>query len=316
MAFDQTIYKGWTEGPFGVPMPDAIAKEIEQAAKELPSGEEYEYKRAHYVAKQSNELPDGERADISIISTASVDRDREVVLPKGIELTQFKRNPIVTWAHKYDQLPVGKASWIKYDKALDSLKAKTLYEQRPEEWKGEWFVDAVFAMVKSGTLRGKSIGFLPTKGHAPTQAEIKANDELSNVQWIFEKGILLEYAVAPVQSNPMALVEQVSKGYVTESVLELLGLELPEIQPEPEPDAKELLRKAIAEADKDTVEKLIAEIWPADPEPEPDEPIVPKHYRRAETVTAYARGKVQAAVSRDAISRHVQDAIDVLRGRV
>lgn len=232
MAFDATIYKGFTEGPFGIPMPDEMAIEIEQITKSLPSDERHAYRTLHRIAKLSNEIGDDERADISILSTDAIDRDFEVVMPGGLDLKQFKLNPVVTFAHKYDMLPVGSAKspgWVRFDKSLNALKAKTIYAEKPDGWEGPWLPDAVFSMVKAGILPGKSVGFIPIEVSPPTPEEIKKRPELADVRWIHRKGILLEYAVAPVQSNPQALVEQVSKGTLNPEIVEKLGLELPEV---------------------------------------------------------------------------------------
>lgn len=228
-TLDKTIpfYKDWTEGPFGVPMPARLAKTIEALARKLPNDEQHQYKRAFATVKLSNELKDGERADISILTTAAVDRDREVVVPKGVDLAQFRANPVVTFAHRYDQIPVGRAQWIRYDDYLEALKAKTLYETRPDGWQGDWLPDAIFGMVRSGTLLGKSIGFLPLKGHAPSPQEIKDRPGLAKAAWIHDQVVLIEYAVVPIPANPQALVEAVSKGIVSETALQSLGIDVP-----------------------------------------------------------------------------------------
>ena len=228
-TFDKTlpVFKDWTEGPFGVPMPDKLAIALAEMVKAHPSGPEFEYRQAAGVVKYSNEIRDGERADISILATPTVDRDREVVSPAGIDLKQFRANPIVTFGHRYDQYPIGKAAWIRYDGDWDALKAKTVYEAKPDNWAGDWAPDAVFSMVKSGTLRGKSIGFKPVKGHAPTGPEIKQHPELANAKWIFDEVILLEYSVVPIPANPDALVELIGKGEVTADVLKMLGIDVP-----------------------------------------------------------------------------------------
>ena len=42
-----------------------------------------------------------------IVSTDEVDRQGEVVNQSGWDLSAYKTNPVVLWAHKYDQLPIG-----------------------------------------------------------------------------------------------------------------------------------------------------------------------------------------------------------------
>ena len=129
---------------------------------------------------------------------------------------------MVTFAHRYDQLPVGRALWIKRDG--ERLKAKTRYAPRPDHWNGDWLPDAVWHMIQGGDLRGKSIGFLPVAGGPPTTEDIARRPAWKSAAWVHRKTLLLEYAVAPVQSNPEALVEAVGKGVLSPALAAALGL--------------------------------------------------------------------------------------------
>jgi hypothetical protein len=154
------------------------------------------------------EIKDDERTDVSLVTTDAVDRDLEVVLPEGGDWSQFLRNPVVTFAHRYDELPVGRALWVKRhrDAMHNGWLAKTRYTVRPEGWEGQWFPDAVWHFVKAGDLPGKSIGFLPLEVSPPRDDEVAERAELSGVRMLIRRWLALEYAVAPVQSNPEALV--------------------------------------------------------------------------------------------------------------
>lgn len=206
-----------TEGPLGFPMPDTLAKAVEALMKTLPKDSAFSYRHAKTVP-QSVELLKGEKADISLVSSDSIDRDGEVVLPKGLELAYFQKNPIVTFAHRYDELPVGKAQWIR--KVEGGIKAKTVYTDAHEMARACW------QMTQEGILKGKSIGFLPTRIRPPTGDELKARPELKNANAIIETAVLLEYAVAPIPVNQDALVEAVAKGYADEEMLKRMGLKV------------------------------------------------------------------------------------------
>ena len=149
---------GDTEGPLGFPMKDAEAKALDKFLQENP---EAEYQRV-VVEKATSELATGERADVSWIQTEAVDRQSEVVLASGFRDDQFKSNPIVTLNHDYTKQPIGKSMWRRRVREGDrrGVKAKTVYPARPEEWKADpWPSDSAWALVKSGLLTGKSIGF-------------------------------------------------------------------------------------------------------------------------------------------------------------
>lgn len=206
------------DGPFGIKMKDSTALAVDALLKTLP-------KECQTLKKKST-LPDsefvpGERADISLVSAETVDRDGDVVLAKGMQLDYFRANPVVTLAHDYSGLPVGRCQWIK--PVVAGIKAKTIYATRPDEWQGPWIPDAVWQMTKEGILRGKSIGFLPTKLRPPTSKETAIWKDC-NV--IIESAVLLEYAVAPIPCNQDALVEAIAKGYADEATLKRLGLSI------------------------------------------------------------------------------------------
>jgi hypothetical protein len=65
------------------------------------------------TAKATSELLDGERADVSWISTEEIDRDQEIVVARGMNDSQFRMNPIVTLQHCYHMPPIGKSLWRK-----------------------------------------------------------------------------------------------------------------------------------------------------------------------------------------------------------
>src|SRR5262249_13645545 len=148
-------------------------------------------------------LNPGERSDVSWISTEVVDRQREVVRARGLNDSQFQANPLVTFAHAYHLPPVGRSLWRKYikDGDLKGIKAKTVYPPQPESWGPEpWPPDKVFVLVQAGMLSGKSIGFLPTRVHVPTDKEREQNG-WQDVTLVIDEWLLLEYACVFIPAN-------------------------------------------------------------------------------------------------------------------
>ncbi len=202
--------KHLVEGAFGIKMKEETARSLDSLLKTLPK-ECRSLKRKSSVP-ETTELQKGERADVSLVSVESIDREGEVVVAKGVALDYFQKNPVVTFAHRYDELPVGKAQWVKA--VPGGIKAKTIYSEATETARAVW------QMTQEGILKGKSIGFIPTKMRPPSAEEA----HWKNANAVIESSVLLEYAVAPIPVNADALVEAIAKGYADEAILMKLGL--------------------------------------------------------------------------------------------
>jgi hypothetical protein len=206
---------GDTEGPLGLPMKDKQAKTLEQILKAVPQEDRHLIRLV--TAKAPAELLEGERADVSWITTESVDRDREIVVAKGMNDSQFAPNPLVTLMHSYSQPPIGRSLGRKRAKdGVAGIKAKTQYPTKPDDWTSDcWPPDTAFALIKAGLMQGKSIGFIGLKSHAPSSSEIGQKPALANVSRIIDEWLLLEYACTFLPTNQDALVESVSKSGIT-----------------------------------------------------------------------------------------------------
>lgn len=204
------------EAAFGLRLPEELAKSLDNLLKTLPK--ECQTLKRKASAGNTMEFVPGERADISVVSTETVDREGEVIIAKGIDSSFYQKNPVVLFGHKYDELPVGRCPWLK--SVPGGLKAKTIYSSRPDNWDGPWLPDAVYSMTKEGILKGKSIGYIPLKLRAPTKEEVQW--KAANV--VCESAQLLEFSVAVIPMNPTCLVEAVAKGIVDELTLNRLGM--------------------------------------------------------------------------------------------
>jgi hypothetical protein len=217
-AFDKKHFD--CEGPLGLPMKDAQARLLDSLLNALPA-EDRTLARI-VTPKAPTEVMDGERADVSWISTEDVDREGEIVIARGMNDSHFKLNPIVTLQHDYSCPPVGKSLWrtrVK-DGPLAGIKAKTQNPKRPEGWQDdEWRPDTVLRLIQAGMLQGKS--------HAPSSHEIAANPALAEVSRVIDEWLLIEYACTFLPMNQSALVEAVSKSAVKPEILSALGIQLP-----------------------------------------------------------------------------------------
>ena len=224
---------GDTEGPLGLPMRDEVASEVEGILKALPEEcREMVADGPVRVAKAAQSVIDLEpRTEVSFVTLDTIDRDMEVMMPKGMDWSQWRKNPAVTLMHQYDELPVGRGLWAKKAEknGHKGYLAKTQYIDKPADWEGNWDVDAVWHYVKEGYLPGRSIGFIPLEVRAPSEAEIKVRPELASVRRMIAKSLILEYAICTVQSNPDALLEAAGKGIVVPKLIaDDMGLVVPD----------------------------------------------------------------------------------------
>ena len=152
-------------------------------------------------------LDEGSRTVIAVINSETVDRQGEVVLPKGLTKKNYAGNPVVLMGHDYSSLPIGKCEWIK----PDSRDAKSLVAKYRVTDKTELGRD-VFALLQDGVLNAHSIGFQVLEQSAPTPEELAMRPDWKDARNIIRKFELLEFSVVAVPANPTALALAVSKG--------------------------------------------------------------------------------------------------------
>lgn len=229
MSSHVPLHYGPSRGPLGFPCTDRQAFALEALLKALPRDDTFRYRKA-LIENAPTELSPGERSDVSWISTENPDRLGDVVLARGMNDSQFKLNPIVTLQHAYFLPPVGRSLWRKFvkDGSTRGIKAKTQYPARPADWPAakDWPADVAFTLVQADLLRGKSIGFLPTKVHTPTDKEIEKNG-WGKVGLVIDEWVLLEYACVFLPAQQNAVVEAVSKSAVpplSEEVQKAIGI--------------------------------------------------------------------------------------------
>lgn len=186
---------------------------------------------ADMVKKQyvvMREIGEEDRTVTAVISTGTVDREEEVLLPRGGSFDTYLKNPVVLWAHQYDEAPIARTLWIKSGNKKVTAKAQFAETPRAEE---------IYQLFKGGYLNAFSIGFLPTKSHEPKPDEIQKRPEWANARRIYDEWELLEFSAVPVPANPEALALAVKTKDVTISpeIREALGVE-----EEPEENAEDV----------------------------------------------------------------------------
>lgn len=141
------------------------------------------------------------------LSDGSVDRDRDSLDVNGWDLAAYRKNPIVLFGHKSDELPIARSVTIGVTGG--ALRARAEFATADLSA----FADSVFKMIKGGFLRGASVGFDPIT--------YKASTDPNRVYGIdFARQSLLEWSVVPVPAHAGALAEAKSAGVAMEPLIE------------------------------------------------------------------------------------------------
>jgi len=233
---------------------------------------------------------DDEPAMVGVISSIRKDRDNEVVLPEGMDDSQF--SGIVLWQHDYwrDSVPHARSLWRKMNPKQNPYEiiAKTLYLQDVSVLGYE-----VYNYRKGEHPLGQSIGFSATERVSRGQTgydelykewktrvrdylkekKLKASTtEYEAPDAFYTKWELWEYSDVFIGSNPDALQIAVSKGIL--SPTEAKGLvEFDAIEDEETDEIKELkerlavVEKELAEMKQPKQPSDYSALWD-DPEPD------------------------------------------------
>ena len=142
-----------------------------------------------------------------MISTEAPDRDQDIVLAVGAQLDNYMKNPVVMYAHDYDDLPVARCTAIE---AIPGAGLKATMQFPPTGLNPD--ADKVAGLWGAGFLNAASIGFVPLQFIARTGP----NGEQPSDWWpeygcIFTQWELLEFSIVPVPANADAL--RLSKRY-------------------------------------------------------------------------------------------------------
>jgi len=201
-------------------------------AKQISKQFDIDLEKTSYIRKglvpSDIKFEDNETSSIDYITTKSVDRDGDIVLPQGAILEHYTKHPIVLYCHKYKledgELPLGRSMWIKSDD--NGLVSKTQYYTEDSDCMGA----KVWRYRKAGFPMAKSIGFIPisyidvSDVNDKILKNMKLNeDDIKGAERIFTQWVMTEYSDVPVPSNPDALQIAISKGFGTKEDIKKMG---------------------------------------------------------------------------------------------
>ena len=137
-----------------------------------------------------------------VISTSTPDRDGDIIEASGWDLSNYKKNPVVLFAHDNWRPPVGKGISVEVDG--DKLIAEAEFMDESIDKTG--FSETIYQMLKHGYLNATSIGMIPHEW------DIIKDDNGEIKGFHFKKQELLEFSIVPVPANPEALSLAQEKG--------------------------------------------------------------------------------------------------------
>lgn len=162
-----------------------------------------------------------------IASQEVVDRDGDLIKIDGLDIKNYKNNPIVLWAHDHKGLPVGKGVFKKQG---DQMTIKVKFAE-PEVYS---FADTVYKLAKGGYINAVSLGMIPDWDSIeyPTNMKIKGK----TVRRLVAKAEVLECSLVPCPSNQNAtgiksLEKALSDGVIDEVELNEFNIINKDIDP-------------------------------------------------------------------------------------
>ncbi len=165
---------------------------------------------------------DGEQTFLAIMSNSSIDSDGEIVIPSGIDISQYNRNPVLLWQHDRKSPSIGKCSEVGID-ANKGLMGKFVLASTQ-------FARELWTLVKEKCINAVSIGFVPVESYvrgglgfkeACMRFGIDPNAKGLNI--ITTRCILMETSLVTLPANRDALIIA-AKSHKCEAIVEKLAI--------------------------------------------------------------------------------------------
>jgi len=234
---------------------DAIIKAFpdygEMLAKEFDDDADFIRKSD---AAEVIEVQDATRVIIGRISSHSIDRDGDVVLPQGMDDSDYRKNAVVLFSHDYGgglfsgttyELPHARNQWLKQYPGKKPVEIRAATEYAPKEINE--FGEKIFQYRKAKWPLGYSIGFIPIKTLRDRDEDewkdtllawkrrlaAETGEDIAGIpepKRFYVKWKLLEYSDVKIPANQDAVQLMISKGMMEETERESYTIKEPEIK--------------------------------------------------------------------------------------
>lgn len=156
----------------------------------------------------------------------TIDRDNELLLTSGIDISHYLKNPVIFYDHAWatwdspheETLPIGKAVNVKIGKKEGS--AQFVFSDLP-------FAQKVKVLVDEGILNMTSIGFIP-KEYLQSEQEMKKILDADGIKLdalpriMFTKSEMLEFSIVGIPSNREAAILNSYSGHKAKEIKSIL----------------------------------------------------------------------------------------------
>ena len=150
----------------------------------------------------------------AVICTPAVDREGEVILASGVDLTNYRNNPVVLWEHGLDpgiSCAIAKCESPEGKLALrvngDVMEGDSYFTNKTRE------SEQVFDLIVEKIIRATSIHVMPVPG---TRKKTTVN---GNTAVVYPKSSMIEWSWGNIGVNPEALRKVLNKGRLAGSAI-------------------------------------------------------------------------------------------------
>lgn len=141
----------------------------------------------------------------ALICTPGIDRENEVIVPSGVSLANYTRNPVVLWDHGLNPLwgqPIAKSEHPDGTPAIslagDAIEGSAYFTDRnPQSYQ-------TFALIDEGVVRATSIHVIPI-----TEVQKTTN---GGIVTIYPTSEMLEWSFGCIGVNPETVAKLLSAG--------------------------------------------------------------------------------------------------------
>ncbi len=245
---------------------------------------------------------DGQTAIVKM-TTNTVDRDGDILIPSGCNYADYMKNPVCLWQHAHSQPAIGKV--LNMQVTPNAIYGKVKFAETT-------LAQEVWSLVKGGFITSCSIGFICRKvlirGTAAFKEYVQQTGlQITNeVKRIITEYVLIENSFVNIPANQEALVLAVSNKsiHLSEKLMDDFNIknvvEAPVAEVVPEPSkAPETVVETIVKNDPEPVPVVAEPVVVPEPVPEPvkvwtvirNGPLVPDG-KMLETAKAFKSGKI------------------------